>query len=80
MKIQILFADPAERRFGSGDVFTAKELAAIGIDGAALLAAGDAQEVAEKTEQPEVNPMIAQLRAQAREEAAAAVTAAKTVG
>lgn len=47
MKIQILWASPAERRFGSGDVLTTEQLAEYGYDAGALLAMGDAQVVEE---------------------------------
>jgi len=43
VKLQILWVPPSERRFGSGDFLTDKELAAFGVDAAALLAAGEAQ-------------------------------------
>lgn len=43
MKIQILWVEPAERRFRSGDVLTAKQLADYGVDAVALVASGDAQ-------------------------------------
>lgn len=43
MKIQVLWVPPAERRFGSGDILTSDELAALGVSAEALLAAGEAQ-------------------------------------
>jgi hypothetical protein len=43
MKVQVLWVPPAERRFGSGDILTAEELAAFGVDAATLLDAGEAQ-------------------------------------
>lgn len=43
MKLQVLWAPPSERRFGSGDFLTDKELAAFGVDAATLLEAGEAQ-------------------------------------
>lgn len=43
MKLQILWVPPAERRFGSGDILTVKELAAFGVDAATLLDAKEAQ-------------------------------------
>lgn len=43
MKVQVLWVTPSERRFGSGDILTSEELAAFGVDAAALLAAGEAQ-------------------------------------
>lgn len=43
MKVQVLWVPPGERRFGSGDILSSGELAAFGVDAAALLAAGEAQ-------------------------------------
>lgn len=43
MKVQVLWVPPSERRFGSGDIMTSGELAAFGVDAAALLLAGEAQ-------------------------------------
>ena len=43
MKVQVLWVPPYERRFGSGDILTSEELAAFGVDAAALLEAGEAQ-------------------------------------
>lgn len=43
MKIQILWVPPAERRFGSGDIFSDAELLEFGVDPQALLDAGEAQ-------------------------------------
>lgn len=43
MKLQVLWVPPSERRFGSGDILTAEELAAFGVDAATLLADGEAQ-------------------------------------
>lgn len=43
MKIQVLWVPPGERRFGSGDILTVEELAAMGVDAQQLLDAGDAQ-------------------------------------
>lgn len=47
MKLQVLWVPPSERRFGSGDILTDKELAAFGLDAATLLAAGEAQVIPE---------------------------------
>lgn len=43
MLLQVLWVPPSERRFGSGDFLTDKELAAFGVDAATLLEAGEAQ-------------------------------------
>lgn len=43
MKIQILWVEPAEKRFVSGDVLTGEQLASFDIDADELLASGDAQ-------------------------------------
>jgi hypothetical protein len=50
MRVQVLWVPPAERRFGSGDILTAEELAAFGEDAATLLSRGDAQVLDPPTE------------------------------
>lgn len=52
MKIQILWATPAERRFGSGDVLTEEQQAEFGLDAKELIAAGEAQAIDEPKAAP----------------------------
>lgn len=43
MKIQILWADPRERRFGSGDIFGDAEIASLGLNIDEMLSAREIQ-------------------------------------
>lgn len=60
MKVQILWAAPAERRFKSGDVMTEESAARFGLDVDAMIESKEAQKVKDKVpttvEAPEREP------------------------
>ncbi|BEV02207.1 hypothetical protein [Novosphingobium olei] len=60
MKVQILWAAPAERRFKSGDVMTEESAARFGLDADAMIETREAQRVKDKVpttvEAPESEP------------------------